>query len=930
MAFPTPRDALQGNPPTPDYRPRKADLVSVLDQMQTIAAVEMLKDFHASVGDMPAVGNTIGDKRAVLQPAANGGGVYRWTGSQWDLVAALPLSLTDSISAKEAAASLAATILQVGIARNQAEISEAAASTATMQAGVSANQAVVAAARASAALASQQVAVSAAMAQDPTILVDLPDPIPADGTTVKRVEDFGIRFYSVEDGLWEAGPWLLGPEFGFEYQLFDNTASILGPDGTVIKYGPYFCVVDSTLPETEVPHAGGVKLRALENSRGEIALEALGVLVETVSGGGGDNTDALSRVSRVLSDYRGTLTCRSGYVHTHGTFVVPRHASLICKDTIFWSTGSTGVFDSAVVSKVGATPTRIANLITSVVGAGDGGNDYTLDFSADHGLAIGDTVLLYNPTDYSYSGYRRTYREGEFAKVMRVTSTTSVELSSVLYGSHDHIQTQVFHCSDMATGKMENFTAFAPGPGLNGIIKGWELKFCEGVKLTRSASRNSDNASASVLLSYRCEGDFMDEQQWSMSPGFETQYGLSIANSQDCRFQGKFAGWRHGVATGGGDDFSIPCRGNHVHDFEARNHPTQSAIAAADWHGCTEFSSYQNGFCYGGGLNVAGDHNIATNIEIIGGPGCLGVLGREISGLTHTYKNIRVLTDRVDPTRGVAFDLGGNSLALTESCKRGGHLTLEGWKIRATKQDRQVIAIRNRGYVRGNVGVWNATTGAFPSTRGDGSPIQAGDLFRVSVEGTIDGVSFVVADYLRALVASPSVAVYAANWTKAERDWSVSVRGIHVDQPKGLPDFAGLVSLSTVSGDPPARIEVTGAQQANSANNAVLGFGDLDTASNVLARLDPYTFRTTLTPSTDVVSVAPVIALPMRFPKIPEASASIVGAAHSGGGLDRIAANILAVTRNNVRPQIIRMDAVSNFAGSTPVTVSCTVTLAEF
>ena len=102
---PTARDALMGNPPSAGHEPRKSDLVAVLEQMQMLAAVEMLREFHAGADDLPAQGNATGDKRAVLATAAEGGGVYRWDGSAWHLVGALPLHLTESISAQQAAAS---------------------------------------------------------------------------------------------------------------------------------------------------------------------------------------------------------------------------------------------------------------------------------------------------------------------------------------------------------------------------------------------------------------------------------------------------------------------------------------------------------------------------------------------------------------------------------------------------------------------------------------------------------------------------------------------------------------------------------------------------------------------------------------------------------------------------------------------------------
>lgn len=100
----TPRAALLGNPPMPGYQPRKRDIADVLDQLQSIAAVEMLKDFHTASGDLPDSGNEVGDKRVVLASEEDGGGVYEWTGADWVLIGALPTIMTSDFYAELARA----------------------------------------------------------------------------------------------------------------------------------------------------------------------------------------------------------------------------------------------------------------------------------------------------------------------------------------------------------------------------------------------------------------------------------------------------------------------------------------------------------------------------------------------------------------------------------------------------------------------------------------------------------------------------------------------------------------------------------------------------------------------------------------------------------------------------------------------------------
>lgn len=64
------------------------------------------------------------------------------------------------------------------------------------------------------------------------------------------------------------------------------------------------------------------------------------------------------------------------------------------------------------------------------------------------------------------------------------------------------------------------------------------------------------------------------------------------------------------------------------------------------------------------------------------------------------------------------------------------------------------------------VGQWDAGSGAFPTTRPDSSAIQAGDVWLVSGGGTVDGVTFSVADRLVALVDGGG-ATYSGSWLRA-------------------------------------------------------------------------------------------------------------------------------------------------------------------
>jgi hypothetical protein len=440
-------------------------------------------------------------------------------------------------------------------------------------------------------------------------------------------------------------------------------------------------------------NAGGQKLRRsappMSLVNGKYDLSNLGIDLT----GATDATSAIQTFLTSIPDFQGAITCPAGTVQLSGTLAIPKHASFECEGTVFDASGSTAAFDRAVILKAGAVPTQIADLSATPVKG-----DALLSFANAHGLSVGDTVLVYNPTDSSYSTWRADYQEGEFFKVAEVPSSTQIVTDTpVMADSHSHTASNVYKC-DMATGAFGGFTAIAPGPGPNGIINGWRMEWCEGVALRNTASDNSDNASAVMKNCFRCSGSKMREHQWSaVNLDFGTHYGFVIVSSQQLDLSGEFVGWRHGIATGASNDFSIPNRVIETHDFVAKNKLT--GLAAADWHGNTEFSSYRNGVLHGGGLYLAGDFNTIEDIKITGGDDTIALIGREMIGMTHKVKNIQCFTRYSDTARGSALNIGGNETsAFSANTRRGGHLSIDGMDIIAPNQEQFLFTVLNRGF----------------------------------------------------------------------------------------------------------------------------------------------------------------------------------------------------------------------------------------
>jgi hypothetical protein len=64
------------------------------------------------------------------------------------------------------------------------------------------------------------------------------------------------------------------------------------------------------------------------------------------------------------------------------------------------------------------------------------------------------------------------------------------------------------------------------------------------------------------------------------------------------------------------------------------------------------------------------------------------------------------------------------------------------------------------------VGEWDASTGSFPFFEYLYGGLQVGSVFRVSVTGTVDGVSFFVGDLLVAIAGDPLENTYVDNWLR--------------------------------------------------------------------------------------------------------------------------------------------------------------------
>lgn len=437
---------------------------------------------------------------------------------------------------------------------------------------------------------------------------------------------------------------------------------------------------------------GTSKAATIQQIRTAMGLDSAVTYVETL-----DDLEALfDAIEASVDSDPVTVVMGAGEFTVSGQITIPAGVSLVgmgSNKTIFTASGDiSGLYpNGAVIFKAGDEPTQISDLSSDVIKG-----DVDLPFTSAHGLSVGSVILIYNPTDYSFSGARATYRAGEYATVAEVTDDLTVKLESGLNDDYLAADVNVYKCDGYESGTLQGFSAVAPGPGTRGVVTGLTVQYCHKINLHDVKTSNSDNSSTTLINCYKVTGGLIDAHQWSQSPGFSTQYGVAIANCQEVDISGRFIGYRHGITQGSGSVYSTPNRYNVVHDFYAKNR--SGSLASADWHGNVEHCVYERGVIFGGGMNIAGNHNRITDIKAHGND-MMVILGREVLGLDHIVENIEVWTGRDDTTRGL-INVGGNETAISDVYTQfGGSLIFRNIFIDAPNVTRHCIGVRNRGFV---------------------------------------------------------------------------------------------------------------------------------------------------------------------------------------------------------------------------------------
>tara|TARA_E500000318_G_scaffold24210_2_gene24403 strand:+ start:6746 stop:9223 length:2478 start_codon:yes stop_codon:yes gene_type:complete len=241
------------------------------------------------------------------------------------------------------------------------------------------------------------------------------------------------------------------------------------------------------------------------------------------------------------------------------------------------------------------------------------GDSRALSFASTPSLSSGDVVVIYNPTDFSYSGFRSVYRAGEMSRVMSVSGTTatiqSVTFEGYATGDVDLYQLQgdCGPVSDIHFKGLKDASNQTTALELDGLI---DVTLYD-VKVS-NASANGARIKRSTGVTVLC--CIAEEDGVS---GFGTDYGFVFLNCQGVSVdKGRYTAARHALAAGGGDYVGAIVNRNITY---ANLTATQTVLDTPnlDFHGNCEFCEIRDSVVYGG-ATVGGNYISIQDNTFIG------------------------------------------------------------------------------------------------------------------------------------------------------------------------------------------------------------------------------------------------------------------------------------------------------------------------
>lgn len=239
----------------------------------------------------------------------------------------------------------------------------------------------------------------------------------------------------------------------------------------------------------------------------------------------------------------------------------------------------------------GAGQLNIVNPITELTPTS--GQEYSgvnsLSFSSTSNIERGDVIIVWNPDDFSFSGYRSYYRDGYMMQAAKIVGNTVR-----FYG-----RTPAINSSNIRAWVMRKKHITIDGLNIEGskLSTNLVVKHFTSVN-ARNLRTDGLNANTVNMQINKCFNVTVDSS--ALSSSNDIAYPVSINNCQDFKILGcSNTTTRHSVQIGGdGLDASVPCRNGFISHCHLYNDP----IGVED----TDTS--------GGGTTAGDGHGICANI----------------------------------------------------------------------------------------------------------------------------------------------------------------------------------------------------------------------------------------------------------------------------------------------------------------------------
>lgn len=282
----------------------------------------------------------------------------------------------------------------------------------------------------------------------------------------------------------------------------------------------------------------------------------------------------------------------------------------------------------------------------------------TITFASTPSLSVGDVFVIYNPTAYSWSGFREYYKAGEWCQVDGITGN-AVSITNPLYDGYAPADVDVYKLTSPSVS-LRNFRV--KGTTVFGLIN---ISLCDRPLIENVSGYHENN---SIVYYDRCYmPTAINLNLFNKGDGGD-DYALAVGNSQHARIiGGNFYARRHAITHGGGDSTGcVSVRDSRVIGATLKN-DINSGTYSADYHGNVEDCVFEGCTIYSG-ITFGGRNNRYIGCNITSALNGIVSYAGEIKGGLFEVSNCKIKASG-DPSaisRGI-LDFGGNSAAITEN-----------------------------------------------------------------------------------------------------------------------------------------------------------------------------------------------------------------------------------------------------------------------